>query len=221
MPQAPWTRPGPRAPEDPEPAVPDCGLRVFTIGHSNVALDDFLSLLQQHGIQAVADVRTVPRSRYVPHFNAGQLRDALARCDISYLPSGRELGGRPEGAGFYDAAGHVHYGRLAASPAFQEGIDRVLAAAQTQRIALLCSEEDPARCHRHLLIARILGKRGVAVSHIRRDGRIETESDLAARKISDAPQDPLFDGDPGQQQWKSPRPVRSPPPYGKPGRRTR
>jgi uncharacterized protein (DUF488 family) len=191
--------------------VPDVTPGLFTIGHSNVALDDFLSLLQQHGVQAVADVRTVPRSRYVPHFNAGQLRDALARCDVSYLPLGRELGGRPEGTGFYDAHGHVLYGRLAASPAFQEGIGRVLASAQTQRIALLCSEEDPARCHRHLLVGRVLRRRGVAVTHIRRDGRTETESDLAAREVSDAAQDTLFD-DPGERQWKSPRPVRHPPP---------
>jgi uncharacterized protein (DUF488 family) len=190
--------------------VPDITPGLFTVGHSNAALDDFLSLLRQHGIQAVADVRTVPWSRHVPHFNAGQLRDALARCDVSYLPSGRELGGRPEGTGFYDAQGHVLYGRLAASPAFREGIDRILASAQTQRIALLCSEEDPARCHRHLLIGRVLGKCGVAVAHIRRDGRIETESDLAAREISDAPQDTLFD-DPGERHWKSPRPVRQPP----------
>lgn len=189
--------------------MPDIAPGLFTIGHSNVTLDDFLGLLQQHAIQAVADVRTVPRSRYVPHFNAGQLRDALARCDISYLPFGRELGGRPEGAGYYDAQGRVLYGRLAESPGFGEGIDRVLAGAQTQRLAMLCSEEDPARCHRHLLIGRVLGKRGVALSHIRRDGRIETESDLAAREISDAPQDTLFDG---ERQWKSPRPARRPPP---------
>ena len=201
--------------------MPDVTPGLFTIGHSNVALDDFLSLLRQHGVQAVADVRTVPRSRYVPHFNAGQLRDALARCDISYLPFGRELGGRPEDARFYDTQGHVLYGRLAASPAFQEGIDRVLARGQTQRIALLCSEEDPARCHRHLLIGRVLRRRGVAVAHIRRDGHIETESDLAARDISDAPQDTLFDGDPGENDWKSPRPVRSPPPPGRPGREAR
>ena len=191
--------------------MPDVTPGLFTVGHSNVALDDFLSLLQQHGVQAVADVRTLPRSRHVPHFNAGQLRDALARREISYLPFGRELGGRPEDAGFYDAQGHVLYGRLAASPAFREGIDRVLASAQTQRVALLCSEEDPARCHRHLLVGRVLRRRGVAVTHIRRDGRTETESDLAAREVSDAAQDTLFD-DPGERQWKSPRPVRHPPP---------
>jgi uncharacterized protein (DUF488 family) len=184
--------------------VPDAAPHLFTIGHSNQPLDDFLGLLQQHGIQVVADVRTAPRSRYVPHFNAGPLRDALARCGIGYLPFGRELGGRPEGAEFYDAQGHVRYGRLAASPAFQDGLDRILVQARTSRIALLCSEEDPRRCHRHLLIGRVLGERGVPVSHLRRDGGIETGADLGASEPGDAFQATLFDDD---LRWRSPRPI--------------
>jgi uncharacterized protein (DUF488 family) len=189
--------------------VPYAAPGLFTIGHSNLALDDFLGLLQQHGIQAVADVRTVPRSRYVPHFSAGPLRDALAERGIAYLPMGRELGGRPEGGELYDADGHVLYGRLAATPAFRHGIDRVLAGAQAQRIALLCSEEDPARCHRHLLIGRVLRERGVAVTHLRRDGRLETEADLAARETSEAAQGTLFSG-PGEEGHPVQRPRRGP-----------
>jgi uncharacterized protein (DUF488 family) len=198
--------------------VPDAAPGLFTIGHSNLALDDFLGLLQRHGVQAVADVRTVPRSRYVPHFSAGPLRDALAGLGLAYLPMGRELGGRPEGGEFYDADGHVLYGRLAATPAFRHGIDRVLAGAQAQRIALLCSEEDPARCHRHLLIGRVLRERGVPVSHIRRAGHVETEADLAARELSQAPQGTLFGGGSGEDQWKSRRTRRrkNPPPGGRP-----
>ena len=199
----------------PEPTgEPDAAPGLFTIGHSNAAIGGFLGLLQQHGIQAVADVRTVPRSRYVPHFSAGPLREALARCVIGYIPFGRELGGRPEGDEFYDEQGHVLYGRVAASPAFLEGIERVLAGAETSRIALLCSEEDPSRCHRHLLIGRVLRERGVAVSHIRRDGRIETEAELAGRELSDVPEDTLFEGDTAERSWRSPRPVRRrrPPP---------
>jgi len=191
--------------------VPDDGPGLFTIGHSNQALDHFLGLLQQHGIEAVADARSVPWSRHVPHFNAKALGAALAEYAIEYVPFGPDLGGRPEGDQFYDEQGHVLYGRLAASPAFQEGLDRVLAAAQTSRIALLCSEEDPARCHRHLLIGRVLRQRGVPVSHIRRDGRIETEVDLATSETGEVHQAILFDDDP---QWRSPRPIsrRSPPP---------
>ena len=192
---------------------PDAAPDLFTIGHSNLALDDFLGLLQQHGNQTVADVRTTPRSRWVPHFGAGPLREALSRRGIGYVPFGRELGGRPQGGEFYDEQGHVLYGRLAGSPLFQAGIDRLLAGAQTRRIALLCSEEDPCRCHRHLLIGRVLRDRGVAVSHIRRDGHIDTEAELAAREIDDA-QPTLFAGGSGEKQWTSPRSVtrRNPPP---------
>jgi len=92
-----------------------------TIGHSNLALGDFLGLLKQHAIETVADVRTTPRSRWVPHFSAGPLREALSRRGIGYVPFGRELGGRPQGGEFYDEQGHVLYGRLAGSPLFQEG----------------------------------------------------------------------------------------------------
>jgi uncharacterized protein (DUF488 family) len=191
--------------------VPDAAPRLFTIGHSNQALDDFLGLVQQQGIEVIADVRTVPWSRHVPHFNAKALGAALAERDIGYVPLGRDLGGRPEGGEFYDQQGHVLYGRLAASPAFQEGLDQILAQARTSRIALLCSEEDPRRCHRHLLIGRVLGQRGVPVSHLRRDGRIETGADLAASEPGDGSQATLFDDDP---QWRSPRPIsrRSPRP---------
>ena len=144
--------------------MPDDGPGLFTIGHSNQALDHFLSLLQGHGIEAVADVRTVPWSRYVPQFNAKALGAALASRGIDYVPLGRELGGRPAGDEFYDEEGRVLYGRLAGSAAFQDGLDQVLARARTSRIALLCSEEDPGRCHRHLLIGRVLRERAVGLS---------------------------------------------------------
>lgn len=194
--------------------MPDTAPGLFTIGHSNVALADFLALLQRRGIDAVADVRTVPRSRYVPHFSAGPLRAALAEHGLDYLPLGRELGGRPAGEEFYDEQGRVLYGRLAASPAFRQGIDQVLGRAQTQRIALLCSEEDPARCHRHLLIGRVLRERGVPVLHLRRDGRVETEAEVASREPAGEAPDTLFDGDAADSSWRSPRPVprRRPPP---------
>ena len=69
-----------------------------------------------------------------------------------------------------------------------------MARARTSRIALLCAEEDPARCHRHLLIGPVLQQRGVPVCHIRRDGRTETEADLAARGTGGTAADPQARG---------------------------
>jgi uncharacterized protein (DUF488 family) len=104
--------------------------------------------------------------------------------------AGRELGGRPEGDEFYDAEDRVLYERVAASPRFLEGIDRLEQAAKRSRIAILCSEEDPTDCHRRLLIGRVLAARGIDLHHVRGDGRVEREADLRQRHPE---QVPLFD----------------------------
>ncbi|GAB4174014.1 MAG: hypothetical protein Fur006_03610 [Coleofasciculaceae cyanobacterium] len=67
--------------------------QLFTIGHSNHSIDDFITLLQTHGITAVADVRSHPYSRYLPHFNKSELEAALQHVGIEYRFLGQELGG--------------------------------------------------------------------------------------------------------------------------------
>src|SRR5262245_51723499 len=98
---------------------------IFTIGHSNHPLDTFLALLTQHGIDVLADVRSAPFSRYVPHFNKPNLEQALATTPVKYLYLGQELGGRPEGAEFYDQEGHALYGLVAKAPFFLRGVERL------------------------------------------------------------------------------------------------
>lgn len=149
-------------------------LQLFTVGHSNHALETFLALLRQHGIECVADVRSRPFSRYAPHFDAPNLKAALRGAGVAYVPLGRELGGRPDDETMYDPAGHVLYGRVAESAVFREGIERLERGGREHRVAMMCSEEDPADCHRHLLVARVLTERGAAVTHIRGDGRLQS-----------------------------------------------
>jgi uncharacterized protein (DUF488 family) len=177
--------------------------RLYSIGHSNIASEDLLCLLKSHRIEVVADVRSSPRSRYVPHFDAGPLQEALAQQSIKYVSLSRQLGGRPDGDEFYDEQGHVRYDRLARSQTFQAGIDRVLRGARNYRIALLCSEEDPLKCHRHLLIGRLLRDRGAAVLHIRGDGRIQAEDDLYSSQADASPQGELFKANLEERRWRS------------------
>lgn len=92
---------------------------------------------------------------------------------------GRELGGRPQDSEFYDAEGFVLYSQIAESPLFLEGIDRLMKGIKTYRVAVMCGEENPANCHRRLLVGRVLAKRGVSVRHIRGDGTIQDEDELA------------------------------------------
>ena len=185
------------------PAIGSEGPRLYSIGHSNIALEDLLCLLKGHHIEVVADVRSSPRSRYVPHFDARPLGEALAQQEIKYVSLGRQLGGRPDGDEFYDEQDHVRYDELARSQTFQAGIDRVLKGSGNYRIALLCSEEDPLKCHRHLLIGRVLRDRGVALLHIRGDGRIQAEDDLYSAPADTSPQGELFEANLEDRRWRS------------------
>jgi uncharacterized protein (DUF488 family) len=143
--------------------------RIFTIGHSNYPVEFFLELLQAHSIEVLVDARSRPYSRYVPHFGRERLQEFLRAQGLRYLYMGDVLGGRPAGAEFYNAEGHVRYDLVAESPAFVSGLDRLIEGAGKYRVAVMCAEENPAHCHRHLLIGRALASRGVDVFHIRRE----------------------------------------------------
>lgn len=156
-------------------------LDLLSIGHSNAPLGRILDLLAANDVDVVADVRTYPRSKYVPHFDAAPLRSTLLDHAIRYVLMGTQLGGRPSSESFYDAEGHVRYDLLSQSASFNDGLTRLLEGCSRYRVAILCSEEDPAGCHRHLLIGRVLVTRGIDMGHIRHDGRVELDSSLAGR----------------------------------------
>ena len=179
--------------------------RILTIGHSNHPIDAFLTLLKNHHIEAVVDTRSHPKSKYAPQYDSANLRQSLRESGIDYLYLGKELGGRPDGAHFYDADGHVFYDRVAESGFFLEGLRRLEERVQKFTLALLCSEENPSVCHRRLLIARVMKQRGFAVHHIRADGRVESEEELVSKEADrsiDDTQLALFDNS-RVPEWKS------------------
>jgi uncharacterized protein (DUF488 family) len=164
-----------------ELAIADMGAvkdLIFTIGHSNHSAEKFLRLLKEYGIEVLVDTRSHPYSRHAPRFNASALEAALSRDGIGYLFMGGELGGRPVGEEFYDAGGRVDYGLVGCSRPFLDGISRLEQEVSTRTVALLCSEEDPTRCHRRLLVGRALEERGVTLRHIRGDGSIHIEGEM-------------------------------------------
>jgi uncharacterized protein (DUF488 family) len=176
--------------------------RVLTIGHSNHSVDHFLSLLNSHGIEVVVDARSQPYSKYAKHFDHEALKLALQDAGIRYLYLGRELGGRPGGNEFYDDEGHVLYHRVAATGVFQEALSRLERGIREYKVAMLCAEENPAACHRRLLVGRVLLDHGIRVDHIRGDGRIQTEEEVAAEADPNRGQFPLFQRA-ESEAWKS------------------
>ena len=154
---------------------------IYTIGHSNVSGEALLALLQQHGITAVADVRSQPYSRYLPHFSQGPLKATLQGAGIAYVFLGRELGARPDDPGCYQE-GRAVYAKIAATPRFGEGLQRLRRGAVRERIVLLCAEKDPITCHRTILVCRHL-RQEVPIDHILADGRLESHPALERRLL--------------------------------------
>lgn len=181
---------------------------LFSIGHSNHPIEVFLALLDQHSIDVVADVRSSPFSKFVPAYNQNQLKIALELSGKLYVSLGKELGGRPTGDEYYDAAGHVLYGRVAKADFFRAGLARLEHGRGRYHIAVLCSEEDPAVCHRHLLIGRVLFDEGTTLQHIRGDGSVESDLDVTARSGAGAiNRQPSFFGEAEDPRWRSIRSV--------------
>ncbi|HEY0686819.1 MAG TPA: DUF488 domain-containing protein [Steroidobacter sp.] len=175
---------------------------IYTVGHSNHPLRQFLGLLQTQGVNLLADVRSTPYSRFNPQFRRDALAAALSEQGIDYLFLGEELGARSKDRSCYED-GRVSYRKLAATDLFRQGIERLLAAAKTHTVAIMCAEKDPLDCHRTILVARELVRRGESVTHILASGEVESHDQAMHRlrdKLKIEPQD-LFGGDVNEQAY--------------------
>jgi uncharacterized protein (DUF488 family) len=141
----------------------------FTVGHSTRPIDEFIFLLTSHDVSRLVDVRTIPRSRTNPQFNKDVLPVSLSNANITYVHQ-PELGGlrKPKpnslnrgwrNLSFRGYADHMQ------TPEFQSAIESLLAWIKHERVAIMCAEAVPWRCHRSL-IADALMVRGVVVEEL-------------------------------------------------------
>jgi uncharacterized protein (DUF488 family) len=151
-------------------------LEIWTVGHSTRSAGELVALLRAHAIERLVDVRTIPRSRRHPHFNREALPGFLGAVGIAYTHMGG-LGGlrhpRPDSlntawreAAFRGYADHMQ------TPEFAQDLQALIELAGPDRVAVMCAEAVPWRCHRSLL-ADALMARGVAVRHILAPDRAE------------------------------------------------
>lgn len=183
--------------------------KVFSIGHSNLALDEFLVLLEEFRISVLVDVRSSPYSRYAPQFNQEQLRSKVVEHRIKYVYLGGSLGGRPLEDEFYDSNGRVDYAMLASSTRFKLGLEKLKTyiASSNCMVAVMCGEENPLECHRRLLIGRVLAEEGIKMLHIRADRSCEEELTYRSNcPRQSSIQKSLFDCV-KENEWKSTRSV--------------
>ena len=152
---------------------------IFTIGHSNRPLEEFLGLLEESRIECVVDVRRLPGSRACPQYDADALALSLTEraIDYWYLPplcgrrSKRDLDGMPPET-FWTNASFARYAAYARGDAFAEGLQELQVRARDQRCAVMCSEAVWWRCHRRIITDHLLAL-GVPVLHIMGPGKID------------------------------------------------
>ena len=142
---------------------------LFTIGHSTRTIEEFINILKSYEIEQIVDIRTIPRSRHVPQFNRDTLQKSLRAADIEYvhIPG---LGGlrHPNkdspNMGWHNSSfrGFADYMQ---TKEFGGNLKTVIEVSQNKRIALMCAEAVPWRCHRSL-IADALNARKIRVEHI-------------------------------------------------------
>lgn len=155
---------------------------LFTVGHSNHELDVLLDLLKRHRVEAVADVRSEPFSPRYPQFSRPVLERTLWQTGRQYVFLGRELGARREERDCY-VDGQARYDLAAKTPAFAEGLRRVISGLCRHRVALLCAEKDPLMCHRAILVCRHLRGGGFPIHHILADGSLESHPSAEERLL--------------------------------------
>ncbi len=128
---------------------------LYTIGHSTRTFEQFLALLKAHEIQRVVDIRTIPKSRHNPQFGQDILSPALQEARIGYTYLGK-LGGLRHTTKDSINTGWENlsfrgYADYMATDAFQEGLQELKTLAEQQRVAIMCAEAVPWRCHRSLV----------------------------------------------------------------------
>ena len=155
---------------------------LLTIGYGNQrSFDDFVALLLSHGVDYLVDVRTKPFSKFRPEFSQEPLATNLKRSGITYVAMGETLGGRPNDPTCY-TNGKVDYSKVRERDWFVAGLTRLVTGwREGHRIAAMCAELAPERCHRTKLVGEALVAQGVSVAHIDADGLLVTHEAVIAR----------------------------------------
>jgi len=155
-------------------------LSIYTIGYSNFEISKFIETLKKYQITAVADVRSVPFSKFKPDFNKDTLKLELNEHGIKYVFLGEYCGARIDDRSCY-VDGKVDFSLVAKTEKFNEGLNRILQGAMEYNIVIMCAEKDPITCHRTILVSRKLHEKGLEINHIHHDSTLELHIDLESR----------------------------------------
>ncbi len=152
---------------------------LYSIGHGNRKVEDFLALLREYAIEYLIDVRSQPYSKFNPKFNQSDLKTFLEYHGVGYVFMGDSIGGRPKDTSCYDNEGKVDYDVVKTKDFFIQGVQRLKTAYNKNiNVVIMCSESKPCECHRSKLIGRVLDVEGIVLKHIDEKGRLKDQTSV-------------------------------------------
>jgi hypothetical protein len=183
------------------------GGKLYTIGCSIHTIESFIDILKKHEVNVVIDVRSTPYSKHTAQFNKENLQRVTSHNRIYYSSFSKEFGARRKENCVY-TNDTVSFDKVKQLPIFINGVERIRKGLQEgYRIALMCTEKEPADCHRFSLVAKGISERiGVYANHILYDGTLMTTKDIEQQLLKQySIEAELFDGndDPLVQLYKT------------------
>lgn len=152
---------------------------LYTIGHSNHNVEQFIELLKKNGVDVVVDVRSTPYSQYATQFNINEIRRTLKEHGLVYIHMGEEFGARREDRSLYDKDGKLDFELTKKSDAFKKGVRRIEDGLEKGfHIAFMCSEKHPEDCHRCILVGKAFYDMGYTILNILEDGSTMSQEEI-------------------------------------------
>lgn len=152
---------------------------IYSIGHGNKKIEDFISELKSFDIEYLLDIRSKPYSKWNPQFNQAALELELKKNKIIYVFVGDTLGGLPDDRSCYDFNGKVIYDLIKEKKFFKDGLKRLTTANDKKiNLAIMCSESKPEECHRSKLIGQELLKKEISLKHIVSNNQIKSQQSV-------------------------------------------
>jgi uncharacterized protein (DUF488 family) len=177
---------------------------VYSIGHGNKTIENFIKELKSFDIEYLIDIRSKPFSKWNPQFNQDSLKTSVEKKGIKYVFLGDKLGGFPSDKSCYDTNGKVVYDFVKDKDFFREGLNRLVTANNKAiKVAVMCSESKPEECHRSKLVGKELLKMDISIHHIIAENKTKSQETVIGELTDGFGLVDLFDNKTGFTSLKS------------------
>ena len=147
-------------------------MEIFAIGHSNYPYDKLINMIKKYDINCVVDIRETP-------YNKEAFNESLRNSGFLYIYMGKEFGAKRTNKDVYTQEGYADFEKVAKEDIFLNGIERLKKGCQMgYRIVLLGAMQEPIRCHRSILVGKVLNKEGFDVKYIMHEGNLAYQEDI-------------------------------------------